>query len=662
MLSPLNKDVNSLPGHAEDVAQVQKLLTELSTNPRDDYRVRSTIDERSNAIAERLQESFPQNFKFHRWEATDDTLHLSHETLITVFAAQQVLPYNVIWRTSKTLGILYFITSTGGIVMRQNKIPTIEIPGQFYEMMWALGLTGDTVDKLYGTPYISVPRYLIPPVGLITSDTLTWWYHNSMKLGQGRYGTVYQCDTYAVKKTVDLSYGVSRSLLNEAIILQQLSYPNIIKLIDVVCQPTSMSLILPLTTDGHLRGIYSEAKTKDYTYQLLHGIAYLHSMGVYHGDLKTENCLVFGDRIVIADFGVAHIHRKNQTACHEFFTPNFRAPELALCGEYTPAADIWALGCINYEMLTGKLLFEIQSNVISCIFSTLGRPTEEEWPDMAFLPEWRPEYLKYNSEPKIFMKDPIFGLCRRMLTFNPARRPSAMELIRSEVFNEVRASIPMPESYPVMMELHRRAGERSMLTKPEMKYNSYYQLLAIQAKTFKLTDRTIALAIALMESANVVHYETDLLAMVDLAAQYYCDPRLPVSKIYEPDVKQSTLNTLRRTKLRIGHTTSYDVLVAEANYYQKTTQTYAIKLLRFSYFTTLAREFTPREIGLFCLYVGCFYHDEYWKHAELTQEKSLKMANIFWDTLPTKLKLSESSQREIASESFILSEMTKLRK
>ncbi|CAE7423175.1 CPK25, partial [Symbiodinium microadriaticum] len=110
---------------------------------------------------------------------------------------------------------------------------------------------------------------------------------------------------------------------------------------------------------------------------MLHGVHYLHSLGIIHRDLKVENILLHkvGDHleVKIADFGLSAIcelgaagydaehsvKRKRYSACRELWgTKEYFAPEL-IRRAYGPQVDMWSLGCIAYEMLAGCPAFSL---------------------------------------------------------------------------------------------------------------------------------------------------------------------------------------------------------------------------------------------------------------------------------------------------------------
>lgn len=102
-------------------------------------------------------------------------------------------------------------------------------------------------------------------------------------------------------------------------------------------------------------GKFPENLVALYTYQVLHGLLYLHEQGVIHRDIKGANILTTKEGLVkLADFGVA---TRKDTGLHESSvvgTPYWMAPEVIELAGATTASDIWSLGCTVIELLDGK--------------------------------------------------------------------------------------------------------------------------------------------------------------------------------------------------------------------------------------------------------------------------------------------------------------------
>lgn len=147
---------------------------------------------------------------------------------------------------------------------------------------------------------------------------------------------------------------------------------------------------------------------KSVLWQLLKGVAYLHERFVMHRDLKPSNILLMGPdtptpgRVLIADFGLARSCRAPlRPLCENgvVVTIWYRAPELLLgARHYTRGVDVWAVGAIFGECLSGRALFKgtevrggnnpFQLDQLRRIFAALGPPTVEAWPALQHMPYW----------------------------------------------------------------------------------------------------------------------------------------------------------------------------------------------------------------------------------------------------------------------------------
>ena len=132
---------------------------------------------------------------------------------------------------------------------------------------------------------------------------------------------------------------------------------------------------------------------KSFLYQILKGVDYIHKKKVLHRDLKPQNILINKENIVkIGDFGLARgygIPVKNYT--HEVVTLWYRPPDVLLGNKnYGTTVDMWSIGCIFAEMVSGKALFtgNSEEDQLKKIFEIKGTPTDEHAPGLKDLPEW----------------------------------------------------------------------------------------------------------------------------------------------------------------------------------------------------------------------------------------------------------------------------------
>ncbi len=100
-------------------------------------------------------------------------------------------------------------------------------------------------------------------------------------------------------------------------------------------------------------------QVKKYAKQIFNGLSNMHSQEIYHRDLKPENILIKDGQIKVCDFGASK-------ELDDMNTPYivsrwYRAPELILgCKKYNNSIDVWATGCIIFELLTNVVLFEAE--------------------------------------------------------------------------------------------------------------------------------------------------------------------------------------------------------------------------------------------------------------------------------------------------------------
>ncbi|SCV74056.1 BQ2448_6488 [Microbotryum intermedium] len=179
--------------------------------------------------------------------------------------------------------------------------------------------------------------------------------------------------------------------------------------------------------------------------QLLLGLSHLHSRRILHRDLKPQNLLIDkAGNLKIADFGLARAFGiPLRTYTHEIVTLWYRPPCVLLGGRrYTTAVDVWSVGTIFAEMLSGMPLVPGDSEIdqIFKIFRLLGTPTAEVWPGLATMPDFKPTFPRWRPQnlrevlPE--MDHTSLHLLSGMLTYDPSRRISAKSSLLHPYFNK----------------------------------------------------------------------------------------------------------------------------------------------------------------------------------------------------------------------------------
>jgi RIO-like serine/threonine protein kinase/tetratricopeptide (TPR) repeat protein len=195
---------------------------------------------------------------------------------------------------------------------------------------------------------------------------------------------------------------------------------------------------------GATASSFDESKLRDALRQLLEGIAVLHAAGKVHRDIKPSNVMVTRQgRVVLLDFGLATEISGSSTTSALVGTPLYMAPEQArLTGEVGPAADLYSVGVILYELLTARMPFE--GRALQCIL--IGKQTHKPGPP-ASLVTGVPEDLD--------------ALCMRLLQLDPALRPSAADALNS--FTPGAASAAAPARAAIVTTFVGRTAELEQL-------------------------------------------------------------------------------------------------------------------------------------------------------------------------------------------------------
>ncbi|GAB2213041.1 hypothetical protein Drorol1_Dr00021056 [Drosera rotundifolia] len=327
-------------------------------------------------------------------------------------------------------------------------------------------------------------------------------------VGKGSYGVVgsavdaHTGERVAIKKINDVFEHVSDAtrILREIKLLRLLHHPDIVQIKHIILPPSrrefrDIYVVFELMESD----LHQVIKANDdlapehyrfFLYQLLRGLKYIHTANVFHRDLKPKNILANSDcKLKICDFGLARVSF-NDAPSAIFWTDYvatrwYRAPEL--CGsffsKYTPAIDIWSIGCIFAEMLTGKPLFPGKNVVhqLDLMTDLLGTPSPEAISRIRN--EKAKRYLSTirKKQPVPFSQkfpgvDPLaLRLLERLLAFNPKDRPTAQEALADPYFYGLANVDREPSTQPISkLEFE---FEKRKLTKDDVRELIYREIL-----------------------------------------------------------------------------------------------------------------------------------------------------------------------------------------
>ncbi|MEO0129145.1 MAG: protein kinase, partial [candidate division WOR-3 bacterium] len=182
-------------------------------------------------------------------------------------------------------------------------------------------------------------------------------------LGGGRFGDVFLAYDTILETQFALKISRMRKeeivmLKDEAKLLASLNHPNIVRFYNIDFIENKFVLVMEYIKGKTLREIIKEGGIEineflNIAQQILDGISYAHKTGVLHRDLKPENILITeNNTIKITDFGLARFLKTGSIAASTAGTPIYMAPEV-WSGKFSEKSDIWSIGVIFYELLTG---------------------------------------------------------------------------------------------------------------------------------------------------------------------------------------------------------------------------------------------------------------------------------------------------------------------
>jgi eukaryotic-like serine/threonine-protein kinase len=276
-------------------------------------------------------------------------------------------------------------------------------------------------------------------------------------LGQGATGVVYEAIDerrsglrVAIKLLLERQPNALYRLKNEFRALAEAVHPNLVGLHGLGVDPLGWFIVMDLVDSGCdfltyvRRGSdcsFDEQRLRSALAQLVRGISAIHAAGKLHRDLKPRNVLVTREgRVVIVDFGLVSDAVDGGIGCTldgAFAgTPAYAAPEQALRQGIGPKADLYAVGAMLYEALTGKLPLEDTSTE-----RLLERKVSERAAAASSLAAGVPGDLE--------------ALCSDLLERDPALRPDARQVLE-------RLGGPRPESSEAPSSLPFIARDREL--------------------------------------------------------------------------------------------------------------------------------------------------------------------------------------------------------
>jgi cyclin-dependent kinase-like len=291
-------------------------------------------------------------------------------------------------------------------------------------------------------------------------------------VGEGAYGIVLKCvhkttkETVAIKKFKDKDTEdsvIKKVIVRELKGLRSLKHPCVINLKDAFRQNDRLYLVFEYCEKSllDLLNVYGNKGMpinliKSITYQVLKAIQFMHEKDFLHRDIKPENILLTqANKVKICDFGFCRMQKnRGQVLTDYVATRWYRSPELLITPRYDKSVDIWALGCVIGEMISGDPLFPGDNllDQLSKIYNRLGKLPElyhsllkanKETSQINFdellsnPDEYRDGFLR-NHYFKFCKSDELIDLLEQMLDLDFTKRITAFDALNHPFFHDLQ--------------------------------------------------------------------------------------------------------------------------------------------------------------------------------------------------------------------------------
>ena len=270
-----------------------------------------------------------------------------------------------------------------------------------------------------------------------------------------------------------------RRFRNESRAISLLDHPNIVKVYDVIFSNRIQSIVMEYINGITLKDYIDQEhvlrwkEALHFTVQILKALQHAHDKGIVHRDIKPHNIMLLSDgTIKITDFGIARFSRSNTKTITDkaIGSVHYISPEQA-SGAFTDArSDIYSVGVMMYEMLTGKLPFEADSLVSVAIKqiqsqAVLPRHIPEGLQDIVMRAMQKDAAKRYQSAAEMlhdideFKKNPS-------IVFSYKYEQPAQQHIQNEMRLRQEQTAPDKEQKPMKKE---RTGKKQQQQEEERK-------------------------------------------------------------------------------------------------------------------------------------------------------------------------------------------------
>lgn len=228
-------------------------------------------------------------------------------------------------------------------------------------------------------------------------------YSEMTQIGEGKFGTVYSAkdkdgNKVAIKTLRYKGKQMEKDVRREFALQQKCAHASVCEVKELSCDDSSLHLVMEMVDGSELFECLDkidndnrENVCRRIIKQIIEALAHCHSQNVAHLDMKLQNVMLTTSDVNTADaklvdFGLSREFGENKPILKKMLgTPMLAAPEMFDQREYTCEADMWSVGCVLYQLLTGREAFPEKNRIklMELVVNEKYEMTEDPWPSIS---------------------------------------------------------------------------------------------------------------------------------------------------------------------------------------------------------------------------------------------------------------------------------------